>query len=173
MCSMLYQLSGKCNANLKATEFNNVQDGYAYDENGDAYGSYKQMYQSYAQYQNEQTVCSFISSLNSNSYDKNGQVYLDSNGWAEQWRNPSNWQQEFNMESEAMTAGKKAALILMAFATTAMAVFACWLHGSLARKNIPWRPKRKIGEDPTDLSRQNSGIGVARSRSGQASAPLI
>jgi hypothetical protein len=173
MCSMLYQLSGKCNANLKATEYNNGQEGYAYDENGDAYGNYKQMYQSYAQYQNEETVCSFINSLNSNSYDSNGQVYLDSNGWAEQWRNPSNWQKEFNLESEAMTAGMKAGLILTAFATAAMALIACWLQCSLARKSIiPWRPKRKIGEDPTELARQNSGIFAGRSRSGPAS-PLI
>jgi hypothetical protein len=175
---MLYQLSGKCNTHLTAKEYNsyyaaqsanngqNGQNGYA-DED-----QYKQMYQSQAQAENEQMVCAFIDSLNSNTYDENGNVFFDQT-WAQQWSNPSSWSREFQIESQAMSPGSKAFLILSALATASMAICACWLHGSLARKNIPWRPRRGKGDDPTDLARQNSGILMGRSRSGPASAPLI
>ena len=35
MCSMLYQLSGKCNSNLKVTEFYNYNYNSNYNANGD------------------------------------------------------------------------------------------------------------------------------------------
>jgi hypothetical protein len=163
MCSMLYQLSGKCNKSLKVSTNANY-NGWAYSD------AYLEMYQSEQQANNEDAVCSFIESLRSNTYDEYGKVQLENSGV---WRNPSQWNREFSAESRALSAGKKASLTLLAMAVTVMGVWACFLHGTLARKNIPWTPRRKKGEDPTDIARQNSGIVMGRSRSGPAATPLI
>ena len=171
MCSMLYQFSGKCNKNLSpSTAYSN---GYAYNSNGGQVDeSWLLMYQSESQYLNEDSVCSYIDSLRYNTYDENGEVVLDpSTSW-----NPSSWKKEIAIQSRVMRKGMKVGLILSALAAFSMAVAALVLHGMLARKNIPWRPTRKAanaGEDPTDLARQNSGILTGRSRSAQATTPLI
>jgi hypothetical protein len=185
---MLYQLSGKCNKNLKAVEYNYYGNNYNQNNNiNNQYNgeyqdandeeaqrqNYKQMYQSQQQAANEEAVCAFIESLTSNSYNENGEVTISG---SQSFFNPASWGREVQAESKAMSAGMKAALIITAFAAAFMAVAACVLHGALARKNIPWRPgaRRGKGEDPTDLARQNSGITMGRSRSGPGgSAPLI
>lgn len=168
MCSMLYQISGKCNENLKPE---NLYTGYYQDGEYVEVG-YNQMYQSYAQQQNEDLACSFIESLNSGTYDQTGQVYLDNSKWGA----PAKWQQGIAQASRNMPGGLKAALFLTALAAALMGVWACMLHGALARKNIPWQPKRNAaagGVDPVDMARQNSGIVMGRSRSGPVTHPLI
>jgi hypothetical protein len=180
VCSMLYQYAGKCNKHLTATEYQysgyNANANYEYqNQNQDAndnYGAYadnewKQMYQSENQAQNENAVCNYLESLASNTYNENGEINVSGATWA-------SWNKEFNAESKAMNAGMKAALVIMALAAMAMAVTAGVLHNVLARKNIPWKPRRSKGADPTDLARQNSGITMGRSRSGATSAnPLL
>lgn len=196
MCSMLYQFAGKCNKHLEATEYetekqssnqNNADtdDAYAAAVAGDdAAGrkldeeewveeevidddeDWKQMYQSENQAQNEDAVCSFIESLVSNTYNEKGEVTLSGGQW-------STSAAEFLAESRAMNAGLKAALCITALATLAMAVAACFIHNTLARKNIPWKPRRSKGTDPTEMARQNSGITMGRSRSGPGNNPLL
>ena len=180
MCSMLYQYAGKCNKHLTATEYHyegyNNNANYEYQNQNQAananYQNYadnewKQMYQSENQAQNENAVCTFMESLNSNTYNENGEINVSGASWA-------SWNKEFNAESKAMNAGMKAALVITALAAMAMAVTACVLHNVLARKNIPWKPRRSKGADPTDLARQNSGITMGRSRSGvTATNPLL
>ena len=131
------------------------------------------MFQSQQQAANEEMVCNFIDTLQSGTYNEDGQIFLGNDAWAKGWRNPANWAQEYNIEKQAMSTGRKVALSLGGLAVVAMAAYACYLHGALARKNIPWRPRRKEGEDPMDVVRQNSGIVMGRSRSGPANAPLI
>ena len=134
---------------------------------GDGEEEWLQMYQSKNQFLNEEQVCGFIESIRLKTYDESGEVILDNNlSW-------QNWKQEVRIQREAMRPGLKAGLVLSALAAAGMAVYACFLHGLLARKNIPWRPKREKGEDPTDIARQNSGILMGRSRSGPGQAPLI
>lgn len=168
---MLYQFAGKCNKNLSpATIYSN---NYAYNQNGgNVDESWLLMYQSQEQYLNEDSVCSYIDSLRYNTYDENGEVVLDpSTSW-----NPSNWKKELAIQSRVMQPGMKAGLVISALAFCSMAVAALVLHGMLARRNIPWRASRsnaKAGEDPTVLARQNSGILTGRSRSAQATTPLI
>jgi len=124
------------------------------------------IYQSEAQAANEEAVCSFIESLASNTYNENGEVSLTGTSWT----NPA---AEFIAESKAMNPGLKAALVITALAALAMAIAACVLHSTLARKNIPWKPRRSKGMDPTEMARQNSGITMGRSRSGPGNNPLL
>lgn len=167
---MVYQFSGKCNKNLNA-QSSVYSNQYVYNANGgEVSDSWLQMYQSENQYLNEDQVCAYIDSLKLNTYDESGEVILGSTAsWS-----PSGWSKEIRIQRQAMSPGFKAGLVITSLAAAAMAVWACVLHGMLARKNIPWRPKRKgVEEDPTDLARQNSGIVVGRSRSGAATTPLI
>ena len=141
------------------------------DQAADEYNQAQQeewdaIYQSEAQAANEEAVCSFIDSLVSNTYNENGEVSLSGTSWT----NPA---AEFIAESKAMNPGLKAALVITAFAALAMAIAACVLHSTLARKNIPWKPRRSKGMDPTEMARQNSGITMGRSRSGPGNNPLL
>ena len=169
ICSLLYQVSGKCNKNLTPKEMGELSTGYY--SNGEYYQtSYSTMYQSATQQANEELVCSFIESLNSGSYQEDGQVYLAHTNF--NWKHPGAFVTQSG-EPQEIPGAMKAALAISALLATGMAILACMLHGALARKNIPWRPKRLDGQDPTDIARQNSGIVMGRSRSGPASAPLI
>jgi hypothetical protein len=172
MCSMLYQYAGKCNKHMNITaqqsqQANNAGDEYqAAAENADGQydNQYKQMYQSLAQSHNEKAVCSFIESLTSNTYNEHGEISAFdsfSYGWKGALKTPQ------------MDSGVLAALIITAMLAVSMGIAACVLHGALARKNIPWKPRRSKGEDPTDLARQNSGITMGRSRSGVGANPLL
>ena len=167
MCSMLYQISGKCNENLSPE---NMFNGY-YEDGEYVEVNYNQMYQSYSQQQNQDLVCSFVESLNSGTYDQTGQVYIDNSVWGA----PARWQQGVAEASRNMPGGLKAALFLTSLAAILMGVWACMLHGALARKHIPWQPKRHVAAagDPVDMARQNSGIVMGRSRSGPVTHPLI
>jgi hypothetical protein len=179
MCSMLYQFAGKCNKHLNATEYKQTQeeDNYAYEQyqasaSGNNDGSsqeqyeyqYKQMYQSLAQSHNEKAVCSFIESLTSNTYNEHGEVSaFDSFSYG--WKGA--------LKAPQMDSGILAGLIITSMLAVSMGIAACVLHGALARKNIPWKPRRSKGEDPTDIARQNSGITMGRSRSGVGVNPLL
>lgn len=161
VCGVLYEYSAKCNKQLS----NWMGQGFS------------EMYLSQEQQQNEELVCNFIDNLQANAYNEYGEIVLDSNRNTANSFSNINWRdtQKMNQVRKAMgiTGGQIAALLIMAFACIGMAVWACLLHGNLARKNIPWRPKfnrnKKSVAQPTniaDITRNNSGIVMGRSRSG-------
>lgn len=194
---MLYQFSGKCNKNLNAQEYTPQYDAdgaeyqyqYEYQQYNNADGQegeegqqqnqnyeearqqyeyeWKLMFQSLQQQRNEEAVCNFIESLSANTYNENGEVSVTEHAWASSTFGAG------IAQTKAMSPGMLAGLVITAIAAASMAVAACVLHGSLARKNIPWKPRRKQGEDPTDLARQNSGITMGRSRSNAGNNPLL
>jgi hypothetical protein len=183
MCSMLYQFSGKCNKNLQAQEYaagyqgadNANNGGRALEEavedeaEAEVDDEWKQMYQSEQQAANEEAVCAFIKSLTSNTYNMYGEVVTNGTNV---WANPV---AELVAETRNMNKGLLGALIVAALAVAAMSISVCVLHGALARKNIPWKPRRSKGTDPTEMARQNSGITMGRSRSGPGGSnnPLL
>jgi hypothetical protein len=165
MCAMLYQYSGKCNANINNYEAYSVNSYYSSDNgDGDDQVNYNQMYQSAAQEENENAVCSFINMLTSQTYSDSGEIIL-TNSFSK------NWRKEFATQSSYMSAGMKAGLILSAFAVAAMFIWAIVLHGTLARKHIPWRPRRgRASAEANEFSRNQSGIVVGRNN---GTSPLI
>jgi hypothetical protein len=169
MCAMLYQYSGKCNANLNNYEAYSVNSYYSYNDDGDNGDgddqvNYNQMYQSASQEENESAVCSFINMLTSQTYSDSGEIILTNNF-------SKNWRKEFAIQSSYMSAGMKAGLILSAFAVAVMFLWAIVLHGTLSRKHIPWRPRRgRASAEANEFSRSQSGIVVGRNN---GSSPLI
>jgi len=138
--------------------------------------------QSFNQEANEEQVCNFIDNLQTQKYDEYGDIVLDAsqlkNGYVidftgTNWRDPD--QVKAQAQKTGVTAGQAVGLALTMAACMVMAVWACCLHSTLARKNIPWRPKRGKLTEPTDITRQNSGIVMGRSRSGMSgkATPLI
>ena len=138
--------------------------------------------QSSNQESNEEQVCNFIDNLQTQKFDEYGDIVVDSsqlkNGYVidfagTNWRDPD--QVKAQAQKTGVSAGQAAGLAITIAACMVMAVWACCLHSTLARKNIPWRPKRSKLAEPTDIQRQSSGIVMGRSRSGMSgkAAPLI
>jgi hypothetical protein len=164
MCAMLYEYSGKCNANLNSYAAYSIDSYYSYDGDGNGDGqTYNQMYQSEAQEENESAVCSFINMLTSQTYSDNGEIILTSNF--------KNWRKEIGIQSAYVSAGMRAGLVFSALAVVVMVIWAAMLHGTLSRKNIPWRPRRgKASAEAAEFSRNQSGIVVGRNN---GTSPLI
>lgn len=123
--------------------------------------------------------------MQTQKYDEYGEIVLDQsqlkNGYVIDFAN-TNWRDPDQVKAQAqktgITAGQAAGLAITMAACLVMLVWACCLHSTLARKNIPWRPKRGKLTVPTDIQRQSSGIVLGRSRSGASTqggkaAPLI
>lgn len=164
-CSMLYQLSAKCNENLTP---NQVYGAQGYYMNGEYYEpQYEAMYQSAVQEAQESKVCGFIESLNSGTYKEDGTIRLGSFGWIT--NAGSRLQAEVSSATNRMNGFTKFLLFVLIVGSAAMGLWAMVLHGAIQRKMAPWQPK-----DPVDLARAESGIVMGRSRSGApAAGPLI
>jgi hypothetical protein len=160
LCENLYQESAKCNKNFKSYT-------------GDSYQSSNQAEQ-------EDTVCNYITTILSGKYDETGSIVIDAN-W---YFNVSNWKDAAEYMNQVSNAKKFASdnlepyqialLVIVPVACIVMWIWACCLHSSLRRRNIPWKPRRTRDMSAADISRQNSGIFMGRSQSGgPGTAPLI
>ena len=166
-CSMLYYQSGKCNRNLEPGEvftynpyanYNGYNNGQNNGNNNGQNGDFEQMYQSWAQAENEEQVCGFIDSLNQGTYDESGKIFLGN-----EWLNPSNWGKNISVQSKAMSGAMKFALILSALAVVLMAVYACHLTNELRDSDDEER------SEPTAYKRDSSDAAA----SGPSDTPLI
>lgn len=131
---------------------------------------------------NEDQVCNFIDNLQTQKYNEDGDVVTDGSTGSKysvdfasmDWTDPN--QVKAQAQRAGVSPGQAVGLALTMAACLVMSVWACCLHSTLARKNIPWRPKRgKNLSEPTDISRQHSGIVMGRSRSNMSAKniPLI
>lgn len=159
LCENLYSSSAKCNKNL-----DNAND-YSYQ--GDNQAS------------QGDTVCAYITSLQQGTYSESGEIVLN-NDWyfnVSNWRDADEYMKEFNnvkyYASHSLVPWQIAALVASVVGCLIMWVWICCLRSALGKKNIPWRPRRSKDTPPGDLSRQNSGIVLGRSRSGPGTTPLI
>lgn len=161
VCENLYTASAKCNKNFD-----------------DATAS---SYQGNNQYTEEDMVCDYITSLLEGNYDESGSIVIDANWYfnVSNWREASEYMNEFsnakNYIEQNVQPWQTALLVLSSVGCFMLWIWACCLHSSLRRRNIPWKPRRTKDMTAQDISRQNSGIVLGRSQSGPGAglAPLI
>ena len=147
-CSALYSSAAQCDVNM---------DSYDSDS----------MFKTDRELEVEQKVCNFIDNIVYGAYNENGEIVLESPMFDfSDWRNPKQYKQLKMPVGQAVGLAMSALLMVVLIAT------ACLMQRTLSRgsENMPWKPPRR---SVADLSRQNSGIGMARSRSGPSAAPLI
>ena len=145
MCSALTEMSAQCNKHM---------------DNYDVMSQFMtQQEQDY-----ETRYCSFIDNIIYGAYDETGEIVLqgDTFDFAD-WRNPSQY------KKLRMPAGQAVTLALSVLLVAVLAATAVVTRRTLKNQKTPWTPK----QDPSDVSRQNSGIVMGRERSGPSNAPLI
>lgn len=151
LCSMLYQLSGKCNRKLPIpTTYTEAQSQFYENwetqqqqmSNGNDQGStdsnkedYEAAFLSAQQEANENQVCAFVDSLMSDSRDEAGQVVFARETF---WGGSGN----------GRVSASKGVIVILAMAVIAMSVWASLLYGTYQRT---MGGKRKKGEMPIDL----------------------
>jgi hypothetical protein len=148
-CSALYSSAAQCDINM---------DTYDSDS----------MFKTDRELEIEQKVCNFIDNIVYGAYNENGEITLESPMFNfRDWRNPEQYRQL------KMPVGQAVGLAMSTLLMVCLIATVCLMQRTLSRgsDNMPWKPRRRFMNP--DLSRQNSGIGMARSRSGPASAPLI
>jgi len=103
--------------------------------------------------QEESLVCNYISNVVSGSYNEYGDIVLI-----------SHYFDDYLPENIAIW--HVATSLLLILISCYFLLYACWLHRAITKK-APWRPRRGGAETLAgQISRQNSGIVVGRSRSG-------
>jgi len=138
ICKELYYSSAKCNQNLKQLN----------------------TYKSSNQEATEQLVCNFISNVVTSQYDEYGDIYV-SNG--DYYHQNTYFKNEVVKDVSTMQI---LGLCTSMFICMFLLLYACYLHRAILRK-APWRPRRGGTEALAgQISRQNSGIVMGRSRSG-------
>jgi len=103
VCENLYMSAAKCE---KKHSFNDgyVNNYYAYEN----------------QYKNEDTVCDFISSLKSGTYDQDGEIVVGGSN-------------SYHSGTTSTTGGQKFALTFFILGTVGLAVYAAMLHSNLTK----------------------------------------
>lgn len=148
-CRALYQGSAQCNMHM---------DNFAQISR----------YMSQYELDTESRYCTFIDNIVYGSFDESGDIYLKSDSFSlSDWANPSQY------KKLKMPASQAIYLSMSIIVCIAMAATAAYTQRTLTRGSSPWRPKRPVNMNAEDLARQHSGIGMARSRSGPSSTPLI
>jgi len=142
ICKDLYYGSAKCNTNFK-NQLNT--------------------YKSSNQAATEQLVCNFISNIVTSQYDEYGDIYVSNRDYYDQ--NTYFKNEVVKDVSTMQILGLCTSIFICMF----LLLYSCYLHRAIMRK-APWRPRRGGTEALAgQISRQNSGIVMGRSRSGSSS----
>lgn len=144
MCENLYSASAKCNSHIGGA----TSQSYTSDEQND----------------NSQATCSYISSVVTGHYDEQGFIYSSSREYRK-----DNQNNKYHITSEkysVVTVGQVFGLIFFSVAFLGMWVWSCFLRDAVTKK-APWTGPNKDDNAAlaAHISRQNSGIGAARSKS--------
>ncbi|KAL7462349.1 hypothetical protein ACHAXS_002730 [Conticribra weissflogii] len=127
--------------------------------------------------------CDFIDSVVEGNFDEdgfviideaNGRNYLSNNntGATSSFLKNNLYYQEYGHYIEEVTPMQVFGLVASILAVVILGLWSAALHKSLTKNGTAWRPRRGINSanaagvtDPVDISRQNSGIVMGRSRS--------
>jgi len=160
VCETLYAASAKCNKYMYAATSSSA-------------------YQSDAQANNENTVCNFITSVVTGSYDENGYIYFDAGKYSSD--NSYNDFANDLYRVEIVTAGQLIGLLLFSTVVIAFFIWSCVLHNAISKKSMSGMAvgtmggsqnmPGSVGRGPTkEMPRQNSGIMMCRSEATANSA---
>merc|ERR1712048_19287 len=120
---------------------------------------YEPVYNSEEQKNNEDKVCSFIGNVLSGQYNEYGQIFL----YVDDFEKVSGYARN---TIEGISILHIVAILVSFMACIILLSYSCYLHRAITRK-APWRPRRGGPEALAgQISRQNSGIVMGRSRSG-------
>jgi hypothetical protein len=129
--------------------------------------------QSAQQLANEEQVCNYIGDILSGTYDESGEIIIDVFKYnISDWKNTGQYINALHAAQKEVSGGQIAGLVLSILGCFSLCMYACVLHSNLTKKGLQWKPRRGKYTDPTDISRQNSGIVMGRSRSGP-NGPLV
>mmetsp|Transcript_22476 Transcript_22476/g.45035 ORF Transcript_22476/g.45035 Transcript_22476/m.45035 type:complete len:721 (+) Transcript_22476:161-2323(+) len=127
--------------------------------------------------------CDFIDSVVEGNFDEDGFVILDevngrnylsnnNTGATSTFLKNNLYYQEYGHYIEEVTPMQVFGLVASILAVAILGLWSAALHKSLTKNGGAWRPRRGINSanaagvtDPVDISRQNSGIVMGRSRS--------
>lgn len=148
LCSGLYEVSARCDQHFRS------YDSRYYDAD--------QM----------QLNCDFLESVMMGNYNEFGFIKLRRGNAtsANSFIQNSEVYQEYIHYAEEVSAGQIFGLVFSIAAVTILSIWSCTLHRSLTKK-APWRPRRGLSAPASpggasQVTRQNSGIVMGRSRSG-------
>ena len=137
VCETLYGYAAKCNRQIS--------------------GATSSSYQSYEQEDNEYTVCSFIASVVTGTYDENGYIYVNPSNFAAD--NKYNEYSHKAIRTGVVTGSQVTAILVFVALLVGMGVHALYLNMEIKEKSAFAASTR----EPLAMNRQNSGIMMARS----------
>merc|ERR1712151_61720 len=143
VCENLYSAAAKCNRHI----------GSATDES----------YNSEQQEDNEYSVCSFISSVVTGVYDENGLIYLNINQYRKDIQ--LNEYMRYATKVEEVTLLQIVGIFVLAAVGVILMVWSCFLRRAIGKKMTIQEQEEVDALAAQQLSRQDSGIVMCRSRS--------
>jgi len=137
VCETLYGYSAKCNRHMSSAS--------------------AASYQSYQQEENEYSVCSFIASVVTGTYDENGFIYVDPTSFESD--NKYNEYSNIAVRRSIVTPSQLASLVCFSILALGLTVYVLQLRRQIDRLSGFSSDKKQA----FDMNRQNSGIMMARS----------
>ncbi|CAJ1898201.1 unnamed protein product [Cylindrotheca closterium] len=105
---------------------------------------------------NEESVCTFIHNVMTNSYDEFGEIYLGRGGIGSYIR-----------AAATVDGSQRHVLVFSMLLVSGLGAYAAYLHRMVCRSKYPWLPRRGYSTDPKSdpamLGRDHSGILSGRS----------
>lgn len=138
MCESLYGYAAKCNRYIG--------------------GHTSKSYQSYQQDDTETSVCTFIASVVTGTYDEYGFIYVDPSSFESD--NKYNQYSKIGIRKGVVTKSQTFGLTVFTFTLVSLCVWVVMLHKEIKLKN-----SMKTLNRPFDINRKDSGIMMARSLS--------
>jgi hypothetical protein len=147
ICETLYYDAAKCNKNYKNFYFSASYSGYSAAK---------------LQMGEEDKVCYYIQNV-LQGYDEYGEIYLDQGFKFGQNYDANSAQNQFAQVE--VTPFQIVGILFATLACVGLTGYSCYLHRAIMKK-APWRPNRGgPAAIAGQISRQNSGIIIGRSRS--------
>ena len=155
---MAFQSANDNNDADAITEVCETLYGYAAKCNRHIGGATSKSYQSYQQEDNEYSVCSFIATVVTGTYDEYGYIYVDPTSFSQD--NKFNQYQYSSLKTrDVVTKGQVFGILFLLASLIGTLVYA-----NMLRNEVEEKADFLANGSPVGMGRQNSGIMMARSQ---------